>query len=445
MRLRATTPPRSEGTLWLLCELYSPELTSTGYYATAIAEHLAQFGSISVLCGQPNYGSRGKQAPKREALNGVEVQRCSGTTFDKNNLLGRIVNMLTLTISVFARLVVSARKSDRVLVLTNPPIIPYAAWLACLLRRAQLTVLIHDNYPEVLSATGIAAKPPLVFLMTKMRNFVVRSSQHVIVVGRDMADLLTKSSGRSEIVVIPNWAELEQVRPIAKTASSLQDFAASFVVMNAGNIGQPNELETVLAAAALLRGESAIQFVFLGEGAKKQWLQEQIMSRSLTNIHLLPPLPRSQQTDFLGIADLGLITLVDSMLGVSVPSRGYNLLAAGKPIVAVLAKHSELARLVAEEQVGWVVPPGNGELLAQAVLEAKNNRPLLFTMSNKAREVALKRCSAQQSLHAYQTLFFPKSETSAPRLGQLNIFSNGTTEVPSPRHDPLVSSVRLCK
>ena len=222
-----------------------------------------------------------------------------------------------------------------------------------------------------------------------------------------MADLLETSSGRSDIVVIPNWAELEQVTPIAKENSSLHEFENSFVVMNAGNIGYPNELETVLVAAELLRNDLDIQFIFLGAGAKKKWLKAQIDSRNIVNVQLLPPRARSEQTDFLGMADLGLITLVPSMLGVSVPSRGYNLLAAGKPIVAVLADRSELARLVTEEEVGWVVPPGNGELLAHVIREAKSDQARLRTMSKRARETALKRCGAERALRAYQELFFP--------------------------------------
>jgi colanic acid biosynthesis glycosyl transferase WcaI len=406
MRFRRTRQNRRQK-LWILCELYSPELTSTGYYATAIAEHLAQFGSVFVLCGQPNYASRGNHAPKGESLNGVEVRRCSGSTFDKNRLLGRLLNMATLTVSIFARLLIGLRGSDRVLVLTNPPLIPYAAWLACTLRRARLSSLIHDNYPEVLSATGIAASRTLVGLFTKVRNVLIRRSQYVIVVGRDMADLLEDSSGRTAIIVLPNWAELEHVRPLAKDKSSLRQFRDSFVIMNAGNIGYPNELETVLAAAELLRNDSDIQFIFLGEGAKKAWLVSQISSRNLTNVHLLPARPRTEQTDFLGCADLGLITLVAPMLGVSVPSRGYNLLAAGKPIVAVLAEQSELARLVAEEDVGWVVPPGESELLAQVIREAKGDRTRLKSMSKRARETAVTRCGAEQTLRSYQELFFP--------------------------------------
>ena len=64
--------------VWVITELYSPELTSTGYFLTGIAEGLADAYDVSVLCGQPSYWARGVRAPRRELLNGVNVQRCWG-------------------------------------------------------------------------------------------------------------------------------------------------------------------------------------------------------------------------------------------------------------------------------------------------------------------------------------------------------------------------------
>jgi hypothetical protein len=110
--------------VWVVSELYSPELTSTGYFLTGIAEELAQVYDVHVLCGQPSYWARGVKASRREMRNGVDVQRCWATTFDKNKLLFRIINLITISFSVFFAAFFRFRQGDIIIAVTNPPLLP---------------------------------------------------------------------------------------------------------------------------------------------------------------------------------------------------------------------------------------------------------------------------------------------------------------------------------
>ena len=131
--------------LWVVTELYYPEETSTGYYLTKIAEGLAEDFDVKVLCGQPNYSARGRRAPKREVHKNVEIFRARGTTLDKNVIIFRLINMLTLGIAIFFKALFNFQKGDRVLVVTTPPSLPFITALASLARRAEYVLLIHDN------------------------------------------------------------------------------------------------------------------------------------------------------------------------------------------------------------------------------------------------------------------------------------------------------------
>jgi colanic acid biosynthesis glycosyl transferase WcaI len=93
------------------------------------------------------------------------------------------------------------------------------------------------------------------------------------------------------------------------------------------------------------------------------------------------------------------------MVGISVPSRLYNIMAAGKPIIAVAEPESELASVVQEEQIGWVVPPGRPDLLAAAILEARANPTCLVEMGLRARAAAENKYAFGQVMQAYQQLF----------------------------------------
>src|SRR5690606_13531445 len=110
---------RSE-TLWVVSELYYPEETSTGYYMTKIAEGLAEERSVKAICSQPTYSKRGSKAPRQEMHNGVEIFRVWSTTFDKNVIPLRVVNMLTFGLSVLFTSLRRFRAGDRVLVVTTP-------------------------------------------------------------------------------------------------------------------------------------------------------------------------------------------------------------------------------------------------------------------------------------------------------------------------------------
>src|SRR5687767_11229801 len=127
-------PDAERPRLWVISELYYPEETSTGYYLTRIAEGLTDKFDVKVISGQPNYSARGTNAPRTEMRNGVEIHRVAGTTLDKNVILFRLINMATLGISVLTKSISRFRSGDRVLVVTNPPSMPFVVAVAALVR-----------------------------------------------------------------------------------------------------------------------------------------------------------------------------------------------------------------------------------------------------------------------------------------------------------------------
>ncbi len=209
--------------LWVISELYYPEMTSTGYYLTKIAEGLADEFDVRVLCGQPNYSAKGTKAPAREELKNVKIRRVFGTRLDKNVIPYRIINMLTFGFSVFFTSLFRFKRRDRVLVVTNPPLMPFLTGIACMIRRSQHFLLIHDSYPEILYAAR--KLQPGSFsgsILEWFRKKMIRSAARVIVVGRDMKKMIAEKTGVTETCfVIPNWAELETVSPAPRETNEL--------------------------------------------------------------------------------------------------------------------------------------------------------------------------------------------------------------------------------
>lgn len=394
-------------TLWILTEVYYPEEISTGYYLTSIAEGLSSKYNVRVLTGQPKHMARGIKAPKREMRNGVEILRTSATTLDKNIMLFRLVNMMTIGVAMFFRSIRHFKKGDRVLVVTAPPSLPVTTAFAALVRGASYTILVQDSYPEILIAVGAARKDSF---FVKLVNFVNRAvykhAAKIIVMGRDMQELFQQKSAGLDIpiVTIPNWADLESIRPATKESNPLLrklGLSDKFVLLYAGNIGHPTDVESIIDAAEQLLDRPEIHFLFIGAGVKKKWVEQQVHERSLTNVTVLDYMPRSEQSIFLNACDVGLIALIKGMWGTAMPSRTYNIMAAAKPILAVAESGSELARVIDEEKIGWYVPPSSPGELTKAILQMYEQRSGLARMGMQGRLAAEKKYSLKKAIEDY--------------------------------------------
>jgi glycosyltransferase involved in cell wall biosynthesis len=154
----------------------------------------------------------------------------------------------------------------------------------------------------------------------------------------------------------------------------------------------------------MLRQDRRIHFLFIGSGSKKPWLEREAEVRGLTNVTVLGPRPRSESLEFLNACDVSIMALRAGMEGAGVPSRLYNVLAAGKPVIAAMDASSEVGRVVREDEVGWVVPTSSARAVCEAVREASSRRDELLSRSKRAREVAERKYSFERILERWVAL-----------------------------------------
>ena len=350
--------------LWVASELYYPEDTSTGYFLTAIAEGLAATYDVAVLTTRPGYSQRHVAVASREKRNGVEIHRLPGIRASKDRLLGRAVGLAVFSLAAFAAALVRLRRGDLALVVTNPPTLPFAILLAARLRGAQPVLLVHDVYPDILAATKLLPRASVAFgLLDRLFIALLRRFALVVVLGRDMRDTMAaKLSDRAgRIVIIPNWADLDLVDPADRDSNTLRvslGWSDRFVVQVSGNFGRTHDLDSILAAAAELRADDSVRFLLVGQGGRLATIAHRIADQGLTNVTVLPRQPRDALSTMLTCSNLTVIPYVDDMLGLSVPSRMYNIMAAGVPIAALADARSELAQVVDEAGAGWTLSPG---------------------------------------------------------------------------------------
>lgn len=374
--------------------MYYPDEVGTAYYMTRLSEHFAGFSEVGVLCGRPKYDARGVPVPSREFLNGVWIERCLDSTLDKNVFVLRLFNVVVSSFSIFLRALVRINRGDIVFVVTSPPLLPFVITVACKVRGAKLLLKIDDVYPEVLVATGILRKGSFTELfLIYLNKRLYRAADRIFVLGRDMAKLAENKAGRrsDRIIIIPNWADADIIFPMPKLKNPLLNelgISDKFVIQCAGNMGRAQAIETLFAAAEKLLDIKDIHFLFIGTGQKVHWMKKRIKEKGLRNITLLRQRPRHDQNNFLNACDISAVTLLPGMTGAGVPSRMYNVMAAGKPIISVASEESELSLVTKEEDIGWVVAPTNPDDLVKIILEAKSDLGRLAGMGRRARLLA---------------------------------------------------------
>ena len=404
----AQSAAQKQKTLWVVSELYYPEETSTGYYLTKIAEGLAADFEVKALCGQPNYSGRGIDSPKKETHKGVKIFRAWGTRLDKNVIPYRLLNMLTLSWSIFLKAIFNFKKNEKVLVVTTPPLLPFITAIASVIKGSEYVLLIHDNYPEILVAVGKTSEDSaFVKILDFFNRKLYKYAAKIIVVGRDMRELVERKTEGLAVPIdyIPNWAELEQVSPSARIENTLLkelDLTEKFVFLYAGNMGYPNDLESIIECAGKLQNNSPVHFIFLGTGVKRKWLEREVDSRSLSNVTILDPRPRSEQNIFLNACDVAIVSLVKKMKGVSMPSRTYNILAVGKPILALTEENSEAAQVVREDKIGWIAEPNAADELLKTIKEIVGQKNAIPEMEKRSRAAAVKKYSLQTAVEKYR-------------------------------------------
>jgi len=282
-------------------------------------------------------------------------------------------------------------RHDVILSLTTPPFITLLALIVGRLRKIRIIAVQQDLYPDVAVALGaLRADSLLTRFLSWLDRKTLQHADRVIVLGECMRErVLRKSVDAAHIDVIPNWADGTATKPLPRQNwfSEKYQLSSSFVLLFAGNFGLVNDFATVLDAAKLLRDETRIVFLFVGGGVQGGLIDEFRTRHELSNIIVLPYHPPAVMPEVLAASDVALVTLADGLAGLSVPSKTYGSLAAGKPVLFVGDLRSDIARLVESRGCGAAVRAGDSLVLAQVIRNWAARREDVAAFGINARAV----------------------------------------------------------
>lgn len=341
--------------IWLVSEVFYPDTDiATANIATEIALKFREDFEVHVICGPQDY-ERKQNSSHDASLPGVHIHRWKYFNYDKNHKLKRLLRVIGISIGLFL-LGFKIEKGDKAFVISNPafitPLYAFLKWC----KGFEYIMLMHDVFPENLVTGGYAKESSILYkinrkLFLKSR----RTCNKIIVIGRDMKELILRdfpAARRNDIVIIPNWADIDTVFPLSNEINFQQAPKDKIVILFAGNHGV---LQNLLAFLELVKdaGNPHLHIIFAGGGSTKKQLQDFADTYQLQNVSFLPPFSRADNNRILNACDIGLVSLSDKVYGVGVPSKSYNILAAGKPILFLGNIDTEIAQFVLEEDLGW--------------------------------------------------------------------------------------------
>lgn len=370
---------------------FHPDHSATAQLLSDLAFDLAGEGhDVHVVTSRGCYDDPSAGLPRREDIRRVRVHRVAGTRFGRVRLRGRLIDYLTFHMTAMLALWRLARPGDLVVAKTDPPLLAVSALPVARLRGVGLVNWLQDLFPEVAAESGLLSDSGLVYRVSRrLRDRALTRARFNIAIGGAMKrHLEALGVAEDRIRVIPNWSDGQTVYPVPLERNELRrswGLGDSFVVGYSGNLGRVHDMETIGRAIEGFRGDPGVVFVFIGGGSGYRALEDRLAGSAAGSVQFRPYQPRDFLHLSLSAPDVHLVSLAPEMEGLAFASKLYGVLAAGRPVVFIGARDSEVARLIEEADCGIPVEAGDSESLAAAILRLKKDPELRADMGRRAR------------------------------------------------------------
>ena len=331
---------------------------------------------VTVITSIPNYpqghysAGYGLFKKRREWIKGVRVIRVAVIPRGKGSNFRLFLNYLSylITASAQAFFLSFRKKFDRVFVHeTSPVTVGIPAVIVKWRQKIPLYFWVLDLWPESLTAAGGITNKYILGIFRKIVCFLYKYSDKILISSRGFKkSILEKGDYESKIIYFPNWGEEELTSSVSISIPQLPE---GFKIMYAGNIGEAQGWDTIMNAALRLKEKSRIKWIFVGDGRRKEQLENFVKENHLEDtVFFLGRYPLETMSSFFKQADVLLVTLKDeTIFNLTVPAKLQAYMAASKAVCAVM--NGEGAQIVKEARNGVTVPAGNVDLLVKKVIQ----------------------------------------------------------------------------
>ena len=396
----------------VLCPHFSPDVAPTGDVMTRIVEELVGRGhELHVVTSLPWYrdhrvDDRWKGRPiRREHLEWGRITRVYPfPAADKRNLFRRALGFGGFT-AIATGVAILSGPVDGVIAMSPPLTLGPAGWLTGLFRRAPVVFNVQDVYPDVAVSVGAITNSRTVSILRSLERFSYDRADAVTVLSDDLrANVAAKIKDPSKVHVIENFVDTEAISPGNRMNSYRRELGIGneVVVMYAGNIGYSQPLDVMIEAARQLESRHDVRFVVNGSGSGR--LAAQQLASGLRNIDFVDLQPRERVSEVLAAGDIHLVLLKRGLAAVSVPSKTYSIMAAGRSLLASVDDGTEVSRLVESSGCGIAVSPDDPNAFLAALTKLIDDE-VLRNKSGAAGRTAIEQWKSPAAVaEAYESL-----------------------------------------
>ena len=342
----------------LLNQTFYPDVVATGQYLSEVAVALAARGhEVTVVTSRLAYDDPTRRFAKTELWRGVRIHRVGSTAFGKGARWRRAADFGSNLLCCLAR-VARLPRQDAVIALTSPPLISVLGAAAAQVWGARFFYWIMDFNPDEAVAAGwLRAGSPAFRALDWISRYSLRHAAKVIALDRFMRDrVVAKGIPAARVEVLPPWSHDNQVSFDAAGRERFRQahgLGGKFVVMHSGNHSPVHPLVTLLDAAARLRDDPGVVFLFVGGGSEFQRVKARVAADQLPNVRCLSYQPLDQLSASLSAADLHVVVMGDAFVGLIHPCKIYNIMAVGAPMLYLGPEPSHVTEILAQLGAGY--------------------------------------------------------------------------------------------
>lgn len=382
-------------TILVICPHFAPDTAPTGAVMTRIVDELAALGHrVHVVTSLPWYAKHRIDPDWRHVRwrNRTEAREWGSITRldpfagdDKRNLIRRALGFLSFSITSAVAGLRAGERPDAILVMSPPLTLGVSGWFVSRMRRAPLVFNIQDVFPDAAIETGAIGNKFVIAAARILERWTYARSAAVTVLSEDLADNVrnkVRRRRRDRVVVIPNFVDTVAIRPADRLTEYRRELGIDDrpVVMYAGNVGFSQSLDLMIDAARALPD---VAFVINGDGSARDNLE--MRASGLTNLVFGEYQPTERLAEVLATADVHVIPLKRGLGRVSVPSKTYSIMAAGRPAVAAVDAGTEVPRLITDSGGGLCVPPDDSAAFVDAIRYLVGHPVEAAEMGDRAR------------------------------------------------------------
>lgn len=378
--------------LLVMGDYFYPDVASTGQLLTELCLELQNDYDITVVTSVPLFKQEEyKLLINHEMLQNINIIRIKTKPFDKQNKISRGIHILEYY-HLVKKAIKQIGKQDIIFSISQPPILGGKLGLyAKRVHKAKFIYNIQDFNPEQIEAVGYSRNSLLIGLLRALDISTCRKADKIVIVGGDMRETLKRRNicVDDKVLLINNWIDEKEIYPLSGHVK-IDEFKrrygllGKFIFMYSGNIGLYYDLENIIEVIGRFNGRDDVIFAFIGDGAKKQFMERYVKDNNINNVVFIPYQSKDDIVFSLNAADVHLVTNLKGIKGVSVPSKIYGVMAVGKYVLGILEKGSEAAELIKKSGCGQVVEPGDYE----GIYRAMEN--ILNSDRDKVKDIGLK-------------------------------------------------------